>query len=207
MWQYTHDGKVSGVAGTVDRDVAWFGYSEAAAPKDPTAPEPATPDVEAMMTFREVSDSVTAKISTNLRSVPSQGDDSKVLATLQNGDWITRTGVSDSGWSKVEFEGRTYYAVSSLLTTDLDGETEETQPNPDGIQTQFRSVSEKVTAKELVNLRNIPSTQREDSKVVAQLKHGDIALRTGINEDVGWSRVEYLGQVLYCVSSYLEAVE
>ena len=58
-----------------------------------------------------------------------------------------------------------------------------------------------------MNLRNIPSTQREDSNVVVQLKHGDVALRTGINEDVGWSRVEYLGQVLYCVSSYLEAVE
>ena len=159
------------------------------------------------MEFRPMNQQVTAKDTTNLRSIPSQGEDAEILATLQRGQIATRIGVSDSGWSKVEFEGRTYYAVSSLLTTDLDGETEETQPNNDGIQTQFQPVSEKVTAKELVNLRNIPSTQREDSQVVAQLKHGDIALRTGINEDVGWSRVEYLGQVLYCVSSYLEAVE
>ena len=42
---------------------------------------------------------------------------------------------------------------------------------------------------------------------MTQLKNGDTAIRTGINEDVGWSRVEYQGQVLYCVSSYLEVVQ
>ena len=206
MWQYTHDGKVSGVAGTVDRDVAWFGYSEAAAPKDPTAPEPATPDVEAMMTFREVSDSVTAKISTNLRSVPSQGDDSKVLATLQNGDWITRTGVSDSGWSRLERGGETYYAVTSYLTTDPNYTAEPPKDEDgDGINTVFTAISDNVTAKDVVNLRSIPSITREDSVVVAKLEKGQWIQRTGINEDVGWSRVVYNGQTLYCVTSYLES--
>ena len=207
MWQYTREGQVAGVSQFVDRDVAYFGYTGIRAPKSEEAPAPAQPDPEALMEFRPMNQQVTAKDTTNLRSIPSQGEDAEILATLQRGQIATRIGVSDSGWSKVEFEGRTYYAVSSLLTTDLDGETEETQPDPDGIQTQFQPVSQKVTAKELVNLRNIPSTQREDSNVVVQLKHGDVALRTGINEDVGWSRVEYLGQVLYCVSSYLEAVE
>jgi uncharacterized protein YraI len=32
-----------------------------------------------------------------------------------------------------------------------------------------------------------------------------VVTRTGINEDVGWSRVEYNGQTLYCVTSYLES--
>ena len=207
MWQYTREGVVIGIGQFVDRDVAYFGYTGIRAPKSEEVPAPAQPDPEALMEFRPMNQQVTAKDTTNLRSIPSQGEDAQVLATLQRGQIATRVGISDSGWSKLEFEGQTYYAVSSLLTTDLEGKQEETQPSTDGIQTQFQPVSEKVTAKELVNLRNIPSTQREDSKVVAQLKHGDIALRTGINEDLGWSRVEYLGQVLYCVSSYLEAVE
>ena len=207
MWQYTREGVVSGIGQFVDRDVAYFGYTGIRAPKSEEVPAPAQPDPEALMEFRPMNQQVTAKDTTNLRSIPSQGEDAQVLATLQRGQIATRVGISDSGWSKLEFEGQTYYAVSSLLTTDLEGKQEETPPSTDGIQTQFQPVSEKVTAKELVNLRNIPSTQREDSKVVAQLKHGDIALRTGINEDLGWSRVEYLGQVLYCVSSYLEAVE
>ena len=58
-----------------------------------------------------------------------------------------------------------------------------------------------------MNLRSLPSTTDPDCLVVTQLKKGDIALRTGINTDVGWSRVEFEGQTLYCVSSYLEVVE
>lgn len=206
MWQYTHDGQVAGIAGSVDRDVAWFGYSQAAQPKDPTPPEPASPDVEAMMTFREVSDSVTAKITTNLRSIPSQDHDSTVLATLQNGDWITRTGISDSGWSRLERGGVTYYAVTSYLTADPNYSAEPPKDEDgDGITTVFAPASDNVTAKDVVNLRSIPSITREDSVVVAQLEKGQWIQRTGINEDVGWSRVVYNGQTLYCVTSYLES--
>lgn len=43
--------------------------------------------------------------------------------------------------------------------------------------------------------------------MVAQLNNGDVAIRTGINEDLGWSRLEYNGQVVYCVSSYLKVLE
>ena len=39
------------------------------------------------------------------------------------------------------------------------------------------------------------------------IKEGDTVKRTGINRDVGWSRVEYNGQTLYCVSSYLMAAQ
>ena len=42
--------------------------------------------------------------------------------------------------------------------------------------------------------------------VEGELKR-DTAIRTGINNDYGWSRVEYNGQTLYCVSSYLRVVE
>ena len=77
----------------------------------------------------------------------------------------------------------------------------------DGVETRFEAVNEKVTAKEKVNLRALPSVEHEDAKVVAVLKNGDIAVRTGINRDLGWSRVEYQGKVLYCVSSMIKTVE
>ena len=43
--------------------------------------------------------------------------------------------------------------------------------------------------------------------MVYTLKNGEYILRTGINTDVGWSRVEYNGQILYCISSYLITAE
>lgn len=205
MWQYSNKGTISGIKGSVDLNVAYFDMDIAigggAATDDKV-------DIDALMNFKEVREEVTAKESTNLRDFPSQGDESKVMYTLQNGEIAIRTGVSDSGWSRVEYNGQVYYAVSSLLTTDLTVTPPDSDDEGSGeIKTQFTEVNEKVTAKEVVNLRNIPSTTSEDSIVVAQLTKGEIIVRTGINTDVGWSRVEYNGQVLYCVSSYLEVVE
>ena len=163
------------------------------------------------MKFNPVDESVTAKNTTNLRNKPSQGSDSTVITTLQNGQVAQRTGISDSGWSRVVFEGNTYYAVSSFLTTDLSAPKQEPQPQQaqetSGFKTKFTDCSEVVTAKELVNLRSKPSVTDADSQVIVSLAAGDIAIRTGINAEYGWSRVEYNGQTLYCVSSYLRVVE
>ena len=208
MWQYTDQGTVPGISQPVDRNVAWFGYEGTNAPKSKEAPEPAQPDPEALMEFTAVEETVTAKDETNLRSIPSQGEDAVILHTLKNGETARRIGISSSGWSKLEYEGQLCYAVTSYLTTDLSEEAPAQQPTEDdGIDTEFRSVSDSVTAKDVVNLRSIPSYTREDSLVVAQLKKGQVIRRTGINEDVGWSRVEYQGQILYCITSYLEVVE
>lgn len=206
MWQYTTMGAVAGITQTVDLNVAYFGYDGVEPPKNKETPEEVGPDVEALMDFQEVTESVTAKIETNLRDMPSQDVDSTVLYTLQNGEVATRIAVSNSGWSKVVFEGNTYYAVTSYLTTDLNYDPNATEPD-DGIKTVFTEVNEQVTAKELVNLRTLPSVEHQDSRVVAQLKNGEVITRTGINTDVGWSRVEYNGQILYCVSSYLMLAE
>lgn len=203
MWQYTRNGTVPGISQPTDMNIAYFGYDGIRKPKDDTAPETAKPDPEALMPFTEVEESVTAKEVTNLRDIPSQDTDSKVLCQLQNGEVAKRIGISDSGWSKLEYNGQICYAVSNLLTTDLGYSPDE----DDGIETEFQTVDEKVTAKELVNLRNIPSVDDPESKVIAQLKNGEIATRTGINTDVGWSRVEYNGQTLYCVSSLLKKAE
>ena len=71
------------------------------------------------MNFSDVNETVTAKQSTNLRNIPSQGPMQRLWQPLQNGETATRTGVSSSGWSRVSYNGQTLYAVSSYLTTDL----------------------------------------------------------------------------------------
>ena len=198
MWQYSAEGRIDGVSQSVDLNVAYFGYTGIREPQNPEPPEIAEPDIEALMDFREVNETVTAKEETNLRDIPSQGEEARVMYTLINGEKATRIAVSNTGWSKVIFNGEVYYALTNYLTTDMDYIP---------IKTQFEEVNEKVTAKEYVNLRNIPSTTHEKSVVVAVLHKGEIAIRTGINHDVGWSRVEYNGQVLYCVSSNIKVVE
>lgn len=206
MWQYTNKGIVPGIDTDVDVNVAYFGYLDEKDAQNTENPGEIEADVEALMDFKTVEEKVTAKDKTNLRDKPSQGSDSKVIATLENGEYALRTGISNSGWSRVEVEGVIYYAVSSYLTTDLNYKPEQEEPD-DGIETEFRTIEDRVTAKEIVNLRNIPSVTSEDSVVVAQLKNGEVVTRTGINNEMGWSRVDYNGKTLYCISSYLKNVE
>lgn len=210
MWQYTNRGTVAGISQPVDVNIAYFGYEGTAGAQSEETPEEAAADVEALMPFTAVEEEVTAKDSTNLRNIPSQGDDSTVVYTLKNGETVKRTGVSDSGWSRLIYNDQTVYAVSSYLTTDLGyqapkQEVQEGAGSGDGLKTKFADRNEQVTAKIEVNLRALPSVTNPDAVVVAVLHNGEYATRTGINEDYGWSRVEYNGQTLYCISSYLRA--
>lgn len=208
MWQYTNRGTVPGISQPVDVNIAYFGYEGTAGAVSEETPEEARADVEALMPFSQVDEEVTAKDATNLRNIPSQGDDSTVVYTLKNGETLKRTGVSDSGWSRLLYNDQTVYAVSSYLTTDLgyqvnEPETQEGAGSGDGLKTRFVERSEQVTAKIEVNLRKLPSVTNPDAVVAATLRNGEYVTRTGINEDYGWSRVEYNGETLYCISSYL----
>ena len=209
MWQHTTNGIVPGITQNVDLNVAYFGYAEINPPISDIPPEEVEPNVEAMMNFRPVDESVTAKEETNLRSIPSQGEDSQVLYKLKNGEIAKRIAICDSGWSKVMFNGSVYYAVSSYLTTDMNytaiPEYEE-ETVDDGVETRFVAVNEKVTAKIEVNLRTLPSVEHPDCRIVTLLKNGTVVVRTGINEELGWSRLDYQGQTVYCVSSMLKVV-
>lgn len=208
MWQYTNRGTVSGISQPVDVNIAYFGYEGTAGALNEETPEEAHADVEALMPFAQVDEEVTAKEATNLRNIPSQGEDSAVVYTLKNGETLKRTGVSESGWSRLLYNDQTVYAVSSFLTTDLGYQTpkqeeQEGAGSGDGLKTRFAERNEQVTAKIEVNLRKLPSVTNPDAVVVAALHNGEYVTRTGINEDYGWSRVEYNGQTLYCISSYL----
>lgn len=63
----------------------------------------------------------------------------------------------------------------------------------------FAPANRKVTAKIEVNLRKTPSI---DGEVVGSLKKGEFVLCTG-DSDMGWSRLDYKGERVFAVTSYL----
>lgn len=169
---------------------------------------------DSSMTFTEVSDTVTSKDVTNLRTVPSTADTDNVVGQLANGETLARTGVNhDTGWSRLDYNGQTVYAVTRFLTTDLTYKTPDTvQGNHNRVSTQdgrviiFTDCSDDVTPKEYVNLRVEPSTSEGDTTIKCQISNGTVVHRTGYSPDSGWSRVEYNGDILYVVTSLVNTV-
>ncbi|MDE7017400.1 MAG: glycoside hydrolase family 25, partial [Lachnospiraceae bacterium] len=66
--------------------------------------------------YTPVNEQVTAKIETNLRSEPGTERDDTIVGLLRNGEVLIRTAVGDNGWSELEYNGQTVYAVTSYLT-------------------------------------------------------------------------------------------
>ena len=199
MWQFTSKGSIPGIDNTVDLNIAYFDYDTIAQAKDDNNKEEVSADPAALINFKEVNELVTAKEKTNLRSVPSSQDLDTIIAVLLNQDTAIRTGIGDNGWSRLEYKGEILYAVTSLLTTDLDYQPP--TPKPEEPVIFYEEVREEVTAKYMTNLRSEPSSNNDET-IVTTLNYGDLAMRTGIGDN-GWSRLEYNGQTLYAISSYL----
>lgn len=195
MWQYTSKGRISGINTFVDVNVAYFKYDTVNPPKDPSGVINAD-NPELGITFTTVNEQVTAKELTNLRSIPSTSGD--IIGSITNGQFVTRIGVGDNGWSKLSFNGSTVYAVTQLLTTEVKPTQEVTTAGVESGIT-FTAVNEQVTPKNEVNLRSAPNTS---GTIVATIYSGDIVTRTGLGGN-GWSRLNYNGQTVYAVSSYL----
>lgn len=166
------------------------------------------------MEFTEVQQSVTPKDVINLRSVPDTLDTDNIVAQVQNGEVLLRTGINeDTGWSEIEYEGQTLYGVTQYLTTDLDYKPIIETSNPNRVSTKdgrviiFADCNDWISPKEYVNLRTEPSTTEGNETVSCQLNYGEKVHRTGYSPDSGWSRVEYNDQVLYVVTSLMQAAE
>ncbi len=164
------------------------------------------------MEFSDVSDTVTAKDVTNLRSAPSTLETDNIVSQLRNGDTLSRTGINEgTGWSRLDYNGQTVYAVSHYLTTDLSYQPPVEVQNPNRITTQdgrviiFADCDDYVTPKMYVNLRSEPSTSQGETTAVCQISSGTVVHRTGYSSDSGWSRVDYDGSILYVVSSMVTA--
>jgi len=71
----------------------------------------------------------------------------------------------------------------------------------------FEPVDDKVTAKDVTNLRSEPSTAQGQATVVAQLRNGETAVRIGREDTTGWSKLVYDGKIVYASTNYLNVVE
>lgn len=201
MWQYTSQGKVDGISGRADVNLAYFGYTKEAEAKDETPADVVEANPEVGIIFTEVNETVTAKQETNLRSEPSTLNDGSIVCRLVHGDTAVRTGIGHNGWSRVIYNGQTLYAVTSYLTTDMEDTGQQAPPQGP----VYTPVNDQVTAKMETNLRTEPSTANDDT-VVAVLHNGEVLTRTAIGDN-GWSQLDYNGQTVYAVSSYLTAAQ
>ena len=185
--------------------------TEATSQEQDILEEPISGDTS--MSFIAVDETVTAKDVLNLRSAPTTADSENVVAQLKNGESAKRIGVNkDTGWSNLESNGQTVYAVSRYLTTDVAYKPPVQKTNPNRVNTLdgrviiFTDCDDYISPKHYVNLRLEPSTSEGNATVHAQLNYGEVVHRTGYSADAGWSRVEYNGQVVYVVTSYMITV-
>lgn len=115
MWQYSAKAPLAGVNGTVDMNVAYFSYSETASAKDASGATEIQANEASNTQFTDVYEVVTAKNTTNLRTVPSTDSSDTIVVAIKNGDMIYRTGIGNNGWSKVILNGQELYAYTAYL--------------------------------------------------------------------------------------------
>ena len=216
MWQYTNQGQVDGISAAVDVNVAWFGADwEVAAAKNPDPPQEVEANPEVGIDFQETDGFVTAKDETNLRNIPTTRG-SSVIYLLKNPETVQRTGIGSNGWDRVIYNGQKLYAVHDFLkdASSEDEENKEQGAAQDTGQTKesdtfqvgsltFQRVSEAVTARDKVNLRDYPSS--DTGNVVGTLSYGQAVVRIGISgsSDTGWSCLDVNGQTVYASSRLL----
>lgn len=144
------------------------------------AQTPSTPSVN----FKDSNETVYTTTRCNIRE--SYSTDSKKISTVNIGTSLKRTGVSDNGWSRVEYNGKTAYVSSEYLTT--------TMP-----EIKFTDANDTMYAKQDCNVRKSWTT---DSDKVGYLTEGQEVTRIGIGEN-GWSKIKYEGKEYYVASNLL----
>ena len=151
-------------------------------------------DKASAASYTDVNETVWATYSVSIRSAAST--DADKLDVLVGSYSITRTGVGDNGWSKVDYNGQTGYIKSEYLTT--------TKPAAASDSTQ-QTTEKKQETKETVYATagvNIRAKASVDADKIGTLAVGGSITRTGKTSS-GWSRVDYNGQTGYIKSDYL----
>lgn len=123
----------------------------------------------------------------------SHPDGNTAYAMWQYSDEGTVSGISGNVDLNVAYFERSYSPPKDESRRPPEEET------PADFKQTFRTVSQKLTAKNYVNLRKIPST---DGEIVGALQKGEFLECNGIS-DMGWARLLYQGQTVYAVYSYL----
>lgn len=134
---------------------------------------------DAAQNAQETNESVTIVQTINVRN--SNSEQAEKIAHLFVGDVVTRTKVTEDGWSQIKFNGDSYgYAKSEYLST-------------------FKSTEDKVRPTTFVNIRSECS---ETANIIGQLDP-DLTYTRNVVFDNGWSQISLDGSVGYVKSEYL----
>ena len=154
-----------------------------------TGSKEAQKEISKKVKMKELNETVYAKTDAAVRQGYSTA--SKQIGALKAGVSVTRTGICDNGWSRINYNGLVAFVYSDLLTTE--------NPNSEKEGVKITAVNETVYATRVVNIRKSWS---EKSEIIGTLKYGENIVRTGICDN-GWSRVTYDKKDAYISSDYL----
>lgn len=149
--------------------------------------------VEEKVTIAEKDGTVILTADANLRKGPGTGYD--VIATLEKGTELERTGEAENSWIRVKYNGQDAFVHHSLLELkDDSGDNDSADED-----TQVEETSGTVTVLQGANVRSGPGTDYDKlglAYVGTELKV------TGKSGD--WYEVEYNGQKGYIASSLVK---
>lgn len=116
MWQCASDGRVDGITGDVDLNIAYKDLGNVPTPVLPD-PDPATfPTDFSGFSFKSVCEEVKAKSVVGLRIAPF-GDRPNIWTTAKKDQLFVRTGIDEkNGWSRLDVNGVTVYVKTNALT-------------------------------------------------------------------------------------------
>jgi GH25 family lysozyme M1 (1,4-beta-N-acetylmuramidase) len=130
MWQYTSKAYIAGISGYVDMSVSYFDYDGIADAKGAGATNVITTAATTTTTttvtpainveYTSVLDVVTPNAtSINVRTAAGTESSSTIVAIINPGDMLYRTGVGNNGWSQVLINNQIYYVYTAYLTKVL----------------------------------------------------------------------------------------
>ena len=150
-------------------------------------------------TFKSANDKVYATGDINIRK--SYSADSDKIGTLKAGESVTRTGISENGWSKVSYNGGTGYIKTSLLTTEepskaSDKALKTLEVTPEGLDPEFDPETTSYTLNvgadvEKLEIKAAPNDEKATVEITGNesLVAGDNAVKITVTAQDGTTRI------------------
>lgn len=174
------------------------GGTEVAGGETP-AEQPENPDqaqTEPQAGVQDVDETVHATDTVNIRSDANETADR--IGQVYKGESIHRTGVLDSGWSRVEYNGQTAYVKSEFLSAEAPAAETPAEQEP-AQNASGTPAGGTTTVKDTVNMRE---SMNESASRVALIYKGEKVTKV-MDYAEGWTKVEYNGKTGYVKTEFL----
>lgn len=150
-------------------------------------------------TFKSANDKVYATGDINIRK--SYSADSEKIGSLKEGESITRTGISNNGWSKVSYNGGIGYIKTSLITTEepskaSDKALKTLEVTPEGLDPEFDPETTSYTLNvgadvEKLEIKAAPNDEKATIEITGNESFvaGDNAVKITVTAQDGTTRI------------------